>query len=763
MPSSLWDLPGLDHVTFTAAANYLHLADEQQYMVGHASHFFASEANQTTPDHDAEWNRDGYGEGPWGYNESDDVDKVTRTSDGQQRRPGMAEGLSDKRITEKFLDLLAQVFSYEKYLDRQKVKVLGKIYHPARNLKARQRPTAAHVSATALVKRHPEKLINIYVAKNKGLDDSDKDFAKSLLAWLQFEGQTVKKPRSDETWERIIDLSTARIDFYIAGILQKERQWYPYKNNLLETVRVRNKGKVEIIERVISQIGELFRQCRYYTQASRSSQSTIKVEVLQLADQIRSDQNFNKLSFYFKEMQRDVEQYFSKLALDINFLGRLPAAWRIFREYASRHAGYKFIPQFIEPPKFKKISTETLLERIKSYPQNMSKKEDALKRLKQGDPAEFAVHCEMQLLLHFDASPNDEVQFRYFGCSKLSCWMCNEMLEAYSGYRTKRTHGRRVGLWAFDSTNQSPRIIFALKRLQDKLTNTLIEEALRMNQTDRFNSMNVVQGSQETDQRARTLNTVKHMLDKLERVLEKPELGPCMMSTPDASVSIGENLGESYGGNRTTERLAFDPWLAEQRKISEQGEAAEEILGMRLPQKGGKIEWLKIKIIRKEGDRPGSDNLPYIWRRKPTEKYIPNISRFSKDVCLNDWVYFQRSSTNHLLPGIIVIFTKKEGVEPNLYIKELVPKSASVGLNEMVIPHGNVFIINEMQDNGFCDIPRVENTIWEAELQRWLQEDMFGKGLERIKERQVMFDQLRSELELLVAGVRNEYGNLQKS
>lgn len=762
MPSSLWDLPGLDHVTFTAAANYLHLADEQQYMVGHASHFFSSEANQITPDNDAEWNRDGYGEGPWGYNESDDVDKVTRTSDGQQRRPSTAEGLSDKRITEKFLDSLAQVFSYEKHLDRKKVKVLCKTDHPSPNSKERQRPPAAHVTATALVKRHSEKVINIYVAKNRGLDDNDKDFATRLLAWLQAEGHTVKSPGSDGTWERIIDLSTARIEFYVAGILQKERQWSLHKNNLLETVRARSKGKAEIIERVISQVGELLRRCRCYTQASRSSQSAIKGEVLQLADQIRSDQNFNRLSFYFKEMQRDVEEYFSKLALDINLLGRLPAAWRTFREYASRHAGYKFIPQFIEPPRFKKISAETLLERINSYPQNMAKKEGALKRLRQGAPAEFAVHCEMQLLLHFDASPNDEVQFRYFGCSKLSCWMCNEMLEAYSGYRTKRTHGRRVGQWAFDSTNHSPRIIFALKRLQDKLTNTLIEEALRRNLTDRFNSMSVVQGSQETDQRARTLNTVKRMLDKLETVLEKPELSPSETFMPDASVSTGDNLGEPHGGNRTAERLALDPWLAEQRKISEQGEVAEEILGMRLPQKGGKIEWLKIKIIRKEGDRPSSDNLPYIWRKKPTEKYVPNISRFSRDVCLNDWVYFPRLSTNHQLPGIIVIFTKKEGVEPNHYIKELVPKSASVDLNEIVIPHGNVFIINEMQDDGFCDIPRVENSIWEAELQRGLGEDMFGKGLERIRDKQVMFDQLKLELELLVAGVRNEYGNSQK-
>jgi hypothetical protein len=48
MPSSLWDLPGLDHTAFTAAANYLQLADEQQFVSNNLSHSFARGTNQET-------------------------------------------------------------------------------------------------------------------------------------------------------------------------------------------------------------------------------------------------------------------------------------------------------------------------------------------------------------------------------------------------------------------------------------------------------------------------------------------------------------------------------------------------------------------------------------------------------------------------------------------------------------------------------------------------------------------------------------------
>jgi hypothetical protein len=176
MPSSLWELPGLDHTAFTAAANYLQLADEQQFVSNNPSHSFARGTNQETLNINAEWNEDGDGEGPWGYYDQDEVAAEWHTTDEnqQQRSSENLEEVSNKIFTEKFLDRLAQVFAFEKTLDKRKAKILGL------NGNDHQGSPAAHVTATGLVKRDGQMVF--YVVKNKGMDDDDKAFAKSLFA-----------------------------------------------------------------------------------------------------------------------------------------------------------------------------------------------------------------------------------------------------------------------------------------------------------------------------------------------------------------------------------------------------------------------------------------------------------------------------------------------------------------------------------------------------------------------------------------------------
>jgi OTT_1508-like deaminase len=188
-------------------------------------------------------------------------------------------------------------------------------------------------------------------------------------------------------------------------------------------------------------------------------------------------------------MGTGIEEYFCDLARDINFLGRLVAAWETFRDYAARHSNYEFIFHPIEPPKINPPNAETLFGKINSYRENMPGKRGTLKRLSKGGPLDFAVHCEMQLLLYFDASSQSKASFPYFGCSKYSCWMCNEILVSHSKYRTKGTHGRRVGLWAFDSEKHSPETISALESLQNKIMNSWQEEKLRADISDKVESL----------------------------------------------------------------------------------------------------------------------------------------------------------------------------------------------------------------------------------------------------------------------------------
>jgi hypothetical protein len=53
-------------------------------------------------------------------------------------------------------------------------------------------------------------------------------------------------------------------------------------------------------------------------------------EVLRLAGQIRYDDAFKRFFSYFQDTKPEVERYFSRLTMDINFLGRLKAAWNTF-------------------------------------------------------------------------------------------------------------------------------------------------------------------------------------------------------------------------------------------------------------------------------------------------------------------------------------------------------------------------------------------------------------------------------------------------
>lgn len=755
MSSSIWNLPGLDHTAFTAAANYLQVADEQQFVIDHPNHFFAGQAKQSSSGTVTQWNQDGEGEGPWGFDQRGDCDQV---SEEQKYISDTVKTASERDITKKFLDRLAQVFAPEKPMDKRKASIVGHENSQGPTSKAHQRLPAAHVTATAMVKRPKEKEIEIFVAKNKGLDDDDTEFANSLFAWLNCPRlpasarQTSKSAKSSPSLEKILDFSISRIRFYIAGILQKRENWLKYKLKVLTAV-FKHKSRHSYVLKVFDRIEQLIESCGKY----RLAPSAERYEILQLAHRIRSDRDFKQLSFYMAGMETEVEKYFSNLAKDINFLGRLPATWVTLREFAGRYPDYKFIFQPLTPPSFQSINRETLFGTINSYPTNMPEREAALKRLRVKGPLDFTVHCEMQLLLHFDRSPKDKVQFQYFGCSKLSCWMCHEILQHHSAFRTKGTHGRRVGLWAFDTTNQSPKIMFALKRLQDKMTNKLLEEAVRANLTDKSKLLENIQTSQASeriDKEAEALNNAKFMLEKVDKILQKTNLNRCEMSTADITNSMCDNLVEQDVFDRMKERLPpTNMWLAEQVKFVGYGQPTEGIKVARFPKEGGEIEWVKVQLIAKPGE---IRNLPSTLLHNLDTFYIPNFSALSADVLLGDWVYFRDPPfwDGDCLTYVNVIFTMKDPEDTNGYIKELKAKCATDDAwDETLLPCGDIFLIRQFgNDTGdqehfrFLDMPRVENSVIKAQFQQWLEECRFRKGFREFQERQELLVRMYGEL-----------------
>jgi OTT_1508-like deaminase len=583
MSAPLWGLPGLDVVTFAAAANYLHHADEQQNITNDSS---AGQNSEYISDSDARCNIDDKGERLRGcYGRPDDPGKAARI------------------LTETFLDRLAQIFASERKVDKTMASILGLDQSKA------QRLPADDVTATALVKIEPRKgetgKIKIFVTKNKGLNEDDKKFGDVLVAGFNGHPEPsstlpkFRRPKSDTTWDKIVQFNMVRVCYYVNSILQEEPNWDGYKKKVLEVLKAlekegnhRSKGEPSKnppsdqsesipnirkgIINIFVQIDKLIIGCQKYCQ--NKGRSTEADQVLQLAHGIRSDKTF-KILPRFGNMGDGMKD-------GINYLGRLEAAWRTISDYAARHQHYRFSFHYPEAPDLSRyrsiVNPNTLSAKINSYPSIMVKRGTALTTLQNTEVLNLAVHCEMQLLLHLDASKDAENCFPYFGCSKLSCWMCHEILKSHSKYRMKRSHGQIVGLWAFDSTNPSAEIIYALKDLQDKLMKKILKEAVRVGLAEKSESMRSLkslksskpkqnlQGIEHIHKRAEPYKNVKRMLDESARIVKKHGLDKRKMSTADISTSTNDNLKYQEELCSTTQDLTLSHYFKEQEKINEQ-------------------------------------------------------------------------------------------------------------------------------------------------------------------------------------------------
>jgi OTT_1508-like deaminase len=747
--STLWDLPGLDLGTFSAAAKYLQLADKQQFVIDNPQHFLADPNTKGPCLSYAELNEDGEEEGPWGSYQSDDTERE-RTSETVKKS-------TEKLITQQFLDRLAQVFAFEKVLDKKQVQILNST---ADDSSLSQGQPAANVTATALAKR--DRHIDIFVAKNKGLDDRDKEFASSLFAWLNcphprnVANRTVDEPSPSPTWDRILDFSKPRIRFYVACILQKENDWHKNKGKALKSIETKDLSMSEIF----GKIDKLIECCKLYERGVQPSNQLNAI--LNISSGIRSNKLFKLFSSHFANTEVQIQEHLSKLAMDINFLGRLRAALETFTEYAERYHEYDFSFHPVDPPAFKAIDLQTLRLNIDSYPEAMPYKKRVLKLLERPG-LDFTVHCEMQLLLYFDASSKYRVHLDYFGCSKRSCWMCQQMLESHGQYRTKGTHGQRVGLWAFDSMNRSPKIVFALKSLQDKLTDRMLEEALRIGLIAKLDTLNAAIESKDTKQQTAELVKATKLLEAAAKLLKKPELERCAMSSADLSTSVLGKVTQQYVFDRT--RPTLDTWL-EQARIAEQARPLNEISVLQIPHKGGprtvKVDMVQSKV-------PSQGNFPDEMRRV-NNKFIfcvPNLSALTGALSVCTFTLeplFYRTDPWQYL-SVLIVFNDSYNDEaaPNGYLKDLATScKLDLDQNGITIPSSDIIVIAR---NGqkFADMPSIPDAVLQRKYLEWLKDDFFlearrnyQSSLEEYNERMKEYNE---KMEMSGTGFFNETEN----
>lgn len=414
---SLWNLPGFDKTTFYAAALYLHAAA------------------------------------------------------GQLKAPPVRsmEPQTDEK-TRNFLDRLADCFAWSKS------------------------PSArAHVTATALVRDDTERKITVYIAKNdidQGPDPGrlpqtlDKRstqkwnhaFADILFGWFNAVAcedapgtrSTMTPSRrsqtdtNDRVWEILLQFNESRLEYYIRRI--RDTKIEEADRSVLEAEN--KSGWVTAMDVMSKCQNHAQFQESYSPLGPTTDQATTSTgDCVLAAYHARRNRDFRNLldNGSDNEEADDDEnidngggqpsadshpsEYVLQLIKWIDYLGRIRAAYASFIQFCNDHRGYSFRSVLLESPKGNWPGTE-YSARINAWAGNLGlddEREDGrtvrsvIDKVVEAGCGLGNIHCEMQLLMHFNRPGQQECQ-DYFGCSKRSCWLCWQVMSRCTRYTTKGTH-----------------------------------------------------------------------------------------------------------------------------------------------------------------------------------------------------------------------------------------------------------------------------------------------------------------------------------
>ena len=109
--------------------------------------------------------------------------------------------------------------------------------------------------------------------------------------------------------------------------------------------------------------------------------------------------------------------------------------------------------------------------------------------------------------------------FPYLGCSKLSCFMCNQFLQAYGLCSTRGCHGRLFKPWTVPSADRllpghADRIARALTSVQEHVKNKLRES---VKSHVRLERTSVVGGSSIAREQPEDNSSRRSQIDELEK------------------------------------------------------------------------------------------------------------------------------------------------------------------------------------------------------------------------------------------------------
>lgn len=320
-----------------------------------------------------------------------------------------------------------------------------------------------HVTATAMSKT--DKGLMIHVAKNNGPEPEDIDFARELSSLFS------KKP-SGPVPNIMKHFWKNRSEFYkqnLAPIWKRLEKKHDELTGIYRGTSVDSGLFKDDWEDIASLIG-----------SRKSDSSLIGYKLLEIGRQ-----DYPKLGPESDSPQK-LANDFRKLVKYIKLLGTVPRVWRILVNYRHHIEGTIQFDCIQAPRKFPldPIPIADTMESWDGVRKNSEgevskfweEKENAVKELRERPMINRYFHCELQLLDNFIAANN---VFDYFGCSKLSCFICWGVLDG-TPYRTKNTHAKVYPTCAFpfgiSEGDRQVRLMRAMRSVQ----NYLLERVFRM-------------------------------------------------------------------------------------------------------------------------------------------------------------------------------------------------------------------------------------------------------------------------------------------
>lgn len=312
------------------------------------------------------------------------------------------------KLQQKFLTRLAEVFARQK----QDLKAAGRYKQKGDS------SDAAHVSATILC--FEKGLPVVYLAKNAGITEDDRQLLSSLQCWLRETAVCGEQrvPETDTLWTRLIDFNKSRLQFYVSR---------------LATSGVAKKSTSQ-------EAWGLLALCKKYGPEIASCQADLSTIVL-LAYRLRYTADTHGLP--------------PKHVRTIILLGRLRATWETFDEFALHDIRCGQIELRSVSENRASVSRADLEAGL----QKLSLSTGELERLTatvNTPRLDLYTHAEMQLLLHYgsvESASSQPVTVPYMGSSKRTCWHCEEALRRHGYFTSRGSHGEVAPHWSISTAS----------------------------------------------------------------------------------------------------------------------------------------------------------------------------------------------------------------------------------------------------------------------------------------------------------------------